>query len=941
MRRGLRLRHKLALSFSIAALLPVAVASTMAVKIVLESLEQGLREQTARQLRIAMNLVLRNVERLGDEAVQLAGAPALAEAIGNGEGAVAELLARSAPHLPSALVQVTDARGQIMATHAVAGNRERFAPIAVDSGGAMVKRGLSYERRVTIAQVGDVLVVRAVAPVVDPSFSLFGIVLMSLPLDGDFADGIKGALGADVLIHAAARPAMSSFLDSVGGRAMGIEPPSGIAVDVLAGGTRFTRGTIADREHALGYAPLKNLDGEHVGMLGIAVGRGSLLAAKRAAARSLVLGATGAFVFALVIAGLLSRRLTRPIARLHEGALAVARGDLELSIAPIEAGDEIGDLAAAFATMTAGLRENQERLAARMREIMALHEAGHAISSVLGLEEVLRKIVDSVAKVAEGRLVALWLVDPRGVKGDEPRLKVGAARAKPTPFDLRRTLDGAEAVELAEKLCPLAAEAMRTRSVLRVERVEVEPRWREVAQLAQVAGPLLAVPLQRMDRVVGVLVVGRHVLALPFTDSEANLIQTFADQATTAIENARLYEEVRAFSEELEEKVRLRTAELTAINAELGRALSELRETQAQLLLSERLAGLGTLVAGVAHEINSPTAAIRGSVDALVDNVQRLAQWAQKLAALPVPEEKRKEFLALMEEISVACAERRMHAPADVRRISRELATRLGDAGVGEGRELCARALAHLGAEDWAPALAPLLVEYPPEIITGYLQEHVYLHRNTAAIRSSTKQIQRIVGALKGYSHLDQAKIEQVDIHEGIENTLVILHHELKYGISIVRKYGQLPRIPVYVDELNQVWTNLLHNAAQALAGKGEIVIQTDVPCSDAEGGTDGMVAVRVMDNGPGVPAEILPRIFEPFFTTKSKGEGTGLGLGIAQRIVDKHGGRVEVESRPGHTSFTVFLPLSGPSRASSSPVARVAGEELPHAKAAQGGVVT
>jgi signal transduction histidine kinase len=165
--------------------------------------------------------------------------------------------------------------------------------------------------------------------------------------------------------------------------------------------------------------------------------------------------------------------------------------------------------------------------------------------------------------------------------------------------------------------------------------------------------------------------------------------------------------------------------------------------------------------------------------------------------------------------------------------------------------------------------------------------------------------------------------VESADVHEGIENTLVILHHELKYGIVVVRRYGQLPKIPVYVDELNQVWTNLIHNGVQALGGKGEIVIETTAP-----GVGEDTVAIRVIDNGPGISADILPRIFEPFFTTKAKGEGTGLGLGIVKKIVEKHGGKVEVESAPGRTCFTVRLPVSGPrqTQAVVSRVAEVAG---------------
>lgn len=903
----LRLRHKLAISLSLAALLPVALAATVAVRIVLGTLEEGIRAQTARQLHIAMNLVLRHVERLGTEAARLASAPDLIQALDGAQGdvppAVAEVLGRESPQLPSALVQVTDARGRIVAARAVGGNFERFRDVAVTEGTPAIASGLAYERRVTLLSAGDVLVVRAVAPVVDPGFDLHGVVVLSLPLDGDFADGIKGALGVDVLLHAGARPAMSSFLDALGGRATGIAPPPGVTVDVLAGRTRLARATIHGREYELGYAPLKSLDGEHVGMLGVAVGRESLAAAKRAAAQSLALGAAGAVAFALLLAAALSRRFTRPIARLHAGALAVARGDLDVRLAPVQAGDEIGDLAAAFATMTASLRENQARLAARMREIVALHEAGRAVSSVLGLEEVLRKIVDSVAGVLDARLAALWLVEPRV-------LRIGAARANPDVSASKRpTLRGEDAEKLVQPLGEIARQVADAPGPARVHRLDGHPEWRPVAEAAHVSGSLLAVPLERKGTVLGVLVIGRDVTAPSFSEADENLIGTFAGQAATAIENARLYEEVRAFSEELEKKVQLRTSELTAINQELGRALSELRETQSQLVLSERMAGLGALVAGVAHEINSPSAAIRGSVDALAENVKRLAARARQLGELGMDEDARRSVFTLVEEIAPRLADIRVASPAEVRRRARALAQRLAALGVA-GAEPAARTLAEIGADELIDPILPVLLRHPIEPLVGYLAEYAYLHRNAAAIQTAIKQIQRIVGALKSYSHLDQAKIETADIHEGIENTLVILHHELKYGIRITRRYAKLPPIPVYVDELNQVWTNLIHNAVQALGGKGEIIIET----STSEAGDS--ILVRVIDNGPGIPDEIKDRIFEPFFTTKAKGEGTGLGLGIVKRIVEKHRGEVQVESVPGRTCFTVRLPISGPAAA-------------------------
>ena len=182
------------------------------------------------------------------------------------------------------------------------------------------------------------------------------------------------------------------------------------------------------------------------------------------------------------------------------------------------------------------------------------------------------------------------------------------------------------------------------------------------------------------------------------------------------------------------------------------------------------------------------------------------------------------------------------------------------------------------------------------------LTDHVYLHRTATTVRHAVGQIQRIVGALKSYSHLDQQATRiEADLHEGIETTLVLLHHTLR-DIVVERRYGVLPRVPVFVDELNQVWTNIIDNAIDALNGQGELAIRTyeEKQC----------VIVEMEDNGPGIPEDIQPRIFDPFFTTKPPGQGTGLGLHISHDIiVNRHRGQITVESRPGKTKFKVMLP--------------------------------
>jgi signal transduction histidine kinase len=594
----------------------------------------------------------------------------------------------------------------------------------------------------------------------------------------------------------------------------------------------------------------------------------------------------------------MSRRLGEPIARLHRGAVAVARGDLDHNIT-LEEGDEIGELARAFSHMTVTLKENQQRLAARMREIVALHDAGRAMSSVIELDPVNRKVVDSVARTFDGHICALWLRDATGT------LTLAASRARRA--GARSNLIGGDAGAAAEALVPLANDVAEQRTVLRMERID-EDTGGDAVRAAGIDGSLLAMPLERKGQVVGVIVVGRPLGERPFTEADANLLATFADQAAAAIENARLYAQVVGASEELDRKVRLRTAELTQINLELGKTLADLRDTQSQLILSERLAGLGLLVAGVAHEINSPSAAIRGSVEAMAEVASRLARHLRDLAGIELPDERRAALIEWVEERGAQLAQRRLPTGAAVRRAQRAIRATLEEAGVAQAQDV-ARDLADAGLEpEDATSFAPLVVGGPNDLAVtaaGYLVEHVHLHRNVSTIHGAIARIQRIVGALKSYSHLDQqATLVDADIHDGIETTLTILDYALR-GITVSRSYGELPRVPIYVDELNQVWTNLIQNAVHALEGHGMISIETSEETRDDRAG----VIVRITDDGPGIPEDVLPRIFEPFFTTKAKGEGTGLGLGIVKRIVDKHGGAVACESAAGRTVFSVWLP--------------------------------
>jgi signal transduction histidine kinase len=171
-------------------------------------------------------------------------------------------------------------------------------------------------------------------------------------------------------------------------------------------------------------------------------------------------------------------------------------------------------------------------------------------------------------------------------------------------------------------------------------------------------------------------------------------------------------------------------------------------------------------------------------------------------------------------------------------------------------------------------------------------------------IESSTSRISDLVRAIKEYTYMDQSPVQNVDIAKSLENTLTILNHKLKRGVTVQRDYQRVPfLVNSFGSELNQVWTNIIDNAIDAMGGNGELRVRTYRD--------DNCVVVEIADNGPGIPPKVLPHIFEPFFTTKGVGQGTGLGLDTAQRLVRKHRGQIQVTSKPGETRFQVWLPLA------------------------------
>jgi signal transduction histidine kinase len=329
-----------------------------------------------------------------------------------------------------------------------------------------------------------------------------------------------------------------------------------------------------------------------------------------------------------------------------------------------------------------------------------------------------------------------------------------------------------------------------------------------------------------------------------------------------------------------------------------------IRETSRIETQRDKLVALGKLSAGLAHELNNPAAAAQRATASLRESLETVRDASIRLARHAIPGEQRERITRFEREaqlnpssssdpLAQSDREERITAWLEARHVpdAWKISPAIADAGVDTPKLECLAG--DLGGEVLSDALIR---------IASLLTIAKLIHE----IEISTKRISYLVQAIKEYSYMDQAAMKEIDIHKGIENTLTILHHQLKNGITVVREYDEnLPRICAFGGELNQIWTNLIANAIEAMQGEGELRVRTARALD--------RVLVEIGDNGPGIPPDVLPHIFEPFFTTKAVGEGTGLGLDTVGRIVRNHHGEIRVSSQPGDTRFQVYLPLTQP----------------------------
>ncbi len=358
----------------------------------------------------------------------------------------------------------------------------------------------------------------------------------------------------------------------------------------------------------------------------------------------------------------------------------------------------------------------------------------------------------------------------------------------------------------------------------------------------------------------------------------------------------------RAYQQEIERQVKERTLELS-------QTLDHLKAAQQELVESEKMAALGHLVAGVAHEINTPLGAIRASIgnisNALSETIHALPNLFEHLSPA-----QRTLFFSLVQR---ALQEKKPHLTSrEERTIKRTLREELETHTVYDP-DTIADTLVDMGIYEQIDSFLPLFERIGKQsddtLAASILQAAYNLsiqRHNSENIVTAVERASKVVFALKSYAHYDHSgEMVSSVITEGIDVVLTLYHNKLKHGVEVAKHYEPVPPILCYPDELNQVWTNIIHNAIQAMDGHGTLDIS--VMQENAN------LVVRITDSGCGIPKEIQQRIFEPFFTTKPAGEGSGLGLDICQKIIEKHHGRIALESQPGRTTFIVFLPVNVP----------------------------
>ncbi|MCY7382466.1 MAG: HAMP domain-containing protein [Microcoleus sp. CAN_BIN18] len=561
-----------------------------------------------------------------------------------------------------------------------------------------------------------------------------------------------------------------------------------------------------------------------------------------------ILLCAAALLVAIIVGVVTARWVTKPILSLNEAAKNIARGEWGKSVT-LNRDDEVGELANSFNSMPTQLQVSFTAMQALNAE---LSESESRLNQILEAVPVGIFVADSSGK-------------PYYVNSRSQDL-LGKGIIATTSEEIRENyqiyLAGSNEVYPADK--DSIINAFKGASV-NVDDMEI----------------------RHLDRIIPIEVWGT-----PIYDDKGKV--SYAIAAFADITQRKQAEKLVAeYNRTLEVQVAERTQEFKT-------ALENLQTTQEELIQSEKMAALGQLVAGVAHELNTPLGAIRSSAGNMINflgqTITNLPSLFQSLSPAESENFSQLMYRSLQKDMTLTAREER--------KLKRTLIRQLEGEDIDEADDI-ADTLVDMGIYE-ADDFLSLLQKVDRDRILEIAYKLSEIQRGTQIINTAADRASKVVFALKTYARYDSAEtMVESNITQGIETVLTLYQNNLKHGVEVHRNFPKIPPVLCYVDQLNQVWTNLIHNALQAMDNQGTLTL--DIV---QEG---NYIKVGVTDSGAGIPTEVMPKIFAPFFTTKPPGEGSGLGLDIVKKIIDKHRGKIEVESVPGKTTFTVFLPVNLP----------------------------
>ncbi len=408
---------------------------------------------------------------------------------------------------------------------------------------------------------------------------------------------------------------------------------------------------------------------------------------------------------------------------------------------------------------------------------------------------------------------------------------------------------------------------------------------------------LVILPL-RIGSVVKEVIIFGHKTSKDISTERLEIYLGISSFAGTMINRLLLHAQLEESNQTLEAKVKERTNILKQQKEVLAKALQQLKESQSQLILSEKMASLGQLIASIAHEINNPLSAIKASVQIILNNMKYSVQKQHELFTL-LSKDRMEDYILLLNK---SLEQTTQLSSIEMRNFRKKIEKQLDEQDIKDAESI-ADTLVDMGITDDITAFIPLLKGKNAELILDIGYNISNQHKSSVNIKTAVDKTNKIIFALKNYARYSEKETKvNANIINGIETVLTLYNSRLKEGIELIKNYEDIPEILCFPDELNQVWTNLINNAAYAMDYKGTLEISVNK--------TSSHISVKIKDSGKGIPEEIADKIFNPFFTSKPIGEGSGLGLDIVKKIIEKHDGTIEFESTAEQgTEFTITLP--------------------------------